>query len=1070
MTIECSTDKRRADVRRAHRNGVDGVEAHDDGSTLTVTFLGKAPRHLSPANLRIDGGRRVTDVRVVDIQIEREDDPELDDRMFVTVDRSGDTSTYRLCVVEKDSYGRPGTTPLRGFDPRYHCADFTFKPQCPRDQDCVSAEPCPPVQHEPPVIDYTARDYDTLRRLLLDRMTLTVPDWKERHIPDLGVTAVELLAYVGDELSYHQDAAATEAYLDTARLRVSVRRHVRLIDYAMHDGCNARTWVALTTDRKLTLEQGDWRFVALDVSQVDPKERPELAPVISDETLEELPPGARFEIFEPIVAEALTIRPAHNEIRFYTWGDAECCIPRGATSATLRDCADADDDDGDARLKLKPGDVLIVEEVLGPRTGAPADADPTHRQAVRLVSVSRSVDKLYDQPILDVAWDPEDALTFPVCVSAVGGPECALIENISVARGNVVLADHGRDLTYCGARRETHPVPPAPVPPLDCAPGPYCPDRPERGPAGDLIATLLEQTRAGEPFDEEAYIDLRRLVGQAALDRAAVDFRAPAPEQTDTLETLLAQLSYPSLRSRWRPVLTYAPVTQATLFPSPGWVSAGQAAVLATIDDRARARLERLLRELEDHDHGRHDHGGGRDEDHSEDSDHSDHSDYGRDHRDRHDGDLDDDDVAWLRILFGQAILDELDLAHHPATALRHLIARFDELLAAKLARLARLVARTQGGEVLPASVGWEIAQTWGEALAAGLDPAGERLAGPAAVALRQDPRDALPAVHVKAYDAIGELAGTWLPRRDLLSAGPRDRWFVGELDDDGRLALRFGDGEHGSKPPPGGELKVRYRVGNGTAGNLGADAINHLVLCCGAMDDGVTEVRNPLPATGGTEPEPLDQVRQLAPLSPRRQRLRAVTAADYAELAGRVSGVQRAAAEIRWSGVGQEVHVAIDPLGAGAPDAMLLAKVARFLDAYRRIGHDLIVEPATLVPIDLELLACVASGFQEGHVRAALRRVLGNRRLADGRLGFFHPDALTFGEPVRVSRLVSVAAAVPGVVSVQVTKLRRLFSPEAGELEEGLLRIGGLEVAQLDNDPDRPEAGRLTINLGGGR
>jgi hypothetical protein len=55
---------------------------------------------------------------------------------------------------------------------------------------------------------------------------------------------------VGDYLSYYQDAIATEAYLGTARQRVSVRRHARLLDYAMHDGCNARVWVQVrvTTD------------------------------------------------------------------------------------------------------------------------------------------------------------------------------------------------------------------------------------------------------------------------------------------------------------------------------------------------------------------------------------------------------------------------------------------------------------------------------------------------------------------------------------------------------------------------------------------------------------------------------------------------------------------------------------------------------------------------------------------------------------------------------------------------------------------------------------------------------
>ena len=80
-----------------------------------------------------------------------------------------------------------------------------------------------------------------------------MPGWKERHAPDLGVTLVEMLAYAGDQLSYYQDAVATEAYLTTARQRASVRRHSRLVDYAMHDGASARTWLVFNSAEDVTL-------------------------------------------------------------------------------------------------------------------------------------------------------------------------------------------------------------------------------------------------------------------------------------------------------------------------------------------------------------------------------------------------------------------------------------------------------------------------------------------------------------------------------------------------------------------------------------------------------------------------------------------------------------------------------------------------------------------------------------------------------------------------------------------------------------------------------------------------
>ena len=83
-------------------------------------------------------------------------------------------------------------------------------------------------------------------------------------MPDIGIALVELLAYVGDYLSYYPDAVATEAYLDTARERISVRRHVRLVDYFLHEGCNARAWVSIRPDNNtehIELDLSDCYFI-----------------------------------------------------------------------------------------------------------------------------------------------------------------------------------------------------------------------------------------------------------------------------------------------------------------------------------------------------------------------------------------------------------------------------------------------------------------------------------------------------------------------------------------------------------------------------------------------------------------------------------------------------------------------------------------------------------------------------------------------------------------------------------------------------------------------------------------
>jgi hypothetical protein len=261
--LDCRDDQRRAQVRAHALTGLDYLEVGPDHVTLTTYFLGKAPESLTePASVVIEGGTRVRGIRAVAIDVDREEDPELDDSLTVRVDREGDFSTYTLRLAALDERGRPTDQPPEGVDPRYAALPFSFKIDCPSDADCAAHAPCPPVDRAEPAQEYLAKDYASFRRLILDRLALVAPDWTERNPADIGVTLVELLAYVGDSLSYYQDAVATEAYLGTARRRISVRRHLRLVDYRLHEGCNARAWVCVQTPQDLTFEAGEVRFEA----------------------------------------------------------------------------------------------------------------------------------------------------------------------------------------------------------------------------------------------------------------------------------------------------------------------------------------------------------------------------------------------------------------------------------------------------------------------------------------------------------------------------------------------------------------------------------------------------------------------------------------------------------------------------------------------------------------------------------------------------------------------------------------------------------------------------------------
>ena len=161
---------------------------------------------------------------------------------------------------------------------------------------------------------------------------------------------------------------------------------------------------------------------------------------------------------------------------------------------------------------------------------------------------------------------------------------------------------------------------------------------------------------------------------------------------------------------------------------------------------------------------------------------------------------------------------------------------------------------------------------------------------------------------------------------------------------------------------------------------------------------------------------------------------------------------------------------MAVDAVGAGGPDADLVALERERLHRVRRIGHDVVVGAGTQVSLSLALCVRVAPDYLTGHVRGAVVQLLGATQ-EPGRIALFDPDRLTFGAPVRLSAIVAAVSAVPGVSGVKISRLARQFGPDDGRaLAEGLLEIDELEVARLDNDASRPDHGLVALVIGGGR
>src|SRR5450631_847390 len=183
-------------------NGIDYLEISSvDQKTLKIYFLHNLPGQpggipvvpmLTKDNILIEGGIRVKNILVQSVSANN-------NVLTILLNGAGDFSIYTLQIANSFT---DTANPPPGFDEQLSSVDFSFKINCPNDFDCKTDVSCPPVVTEDPIIDYLAKDYASFTRLMLDRLSVIMPDWKERHAADLQNALIELLAYVGDHMSY----------------------------------------------------------------------------------------------------------------------------------------------------------------------------------------------------------------------------------------------------------------------------------------------------------------------------------------------------------------------------------------------------------------------------------------------------------------------------------------------------------------------------------------------------------------------------------------------------------------------------------------------------------------------------------------------------------------------------------------------------------------------------------------------------------------------------------------------------------------------------------------------------
>lgn len=1086
MIYQCCDEKRKAAVLgNPTLNGMDylevlGFDAEPLGlqpqTILMVRCLKAAPAGLLPNNVIIAGGESITDITATFVTPASTPPPSMNatqknyftslpeaaDILLIGTSTAGDFSPYTLRLVNSATQAKENpfqvTEVLSGFDLQLTEVEFYFKVECPPFFDCKPLPPiCPPDLPAPPAINYLAKDYGSFRTVMLDRLSQLLPAWNASTEADLGIALAELIAYVGDSLSYRQDAVATEAYLQTARSRISLRRHALLVDYHIHDGCNARTWMQLQVNSPVDLKTGTRFYTTV----------PGMPKTLAGNERAALDLGVI--IFEAM--QDAQLFPEHNEMSFYTWGEANCCLPKGATEATLLD----------SFPDLQVGDVLIFREIVGPQTGNEADADVRHRCAVRLTKVTTQdatgnplVDPLFEKgsgqpitspaqtptPVTEIQWSADDALPFPVCISNTyldSQQKEQTIPNVSKVFGNVVLADHGVSLKGIDlgivprpsilkppnpAADRCNPTPPVPIP---VRYRPLIPDSP--------ITQAVELQLAGSPVTPtivhlltNSFVTLEDTNGLVALTVQAVN-----------------PLSWPDLFGVVAQQNTVNPANfdLSVVYNPPGGAHGMSAApVVETITDLSLASADPnfVLTKVNAHSRfikvpapppGPAPAG------------------FSVTPTQLSSGGTSD-----LKDTGGTTFLT-VEPTNPAAWPPSFGVLTQDDISDPSNFNLLVVYAPVSGGVGVPTPVVVE------QFIGLDLSDIATQTATSKLVTVKSFEDE--PNISFSAYDlmhcdankatpvitltsVLDSDTKTWTAEQDLLADGPTDTDFVLEIESDGTARLRFGDDTNGLRPDSDTQFTAAYRIGNGTAGNVGADTLIH------CSDPTVTKCTNPLGAIGGTDPETADQIRRRAPQAFMTQE-RAITMPDYERVTEMNTEVENAVATLRWTGSWYTAFITAEPKGAGNLTSTLRKDLKKNINRYRLAGQDIELEPPRYVSLQIALTICVDPAYFQSDVEKALSDVLGSRILSDGTKGLFYPDNFTFGQTVYLSRIYAAARKVAGVRSVVAT----VFQPQAVPptsifLLKGEIPLGPFQIARLDNDPSLPDHGQLTLNMEGGK
>ena len=212
-----------------------------------------------------------------------------------------------------------------------------------------------------------------------------------------------------------------------------------------------------------------------------------------------------------------------------------------------------------------------------------------------------------------------------------------------------------------------------------------------------------------------------------------------------------------------------------------------------------------------------------------------------------------------------------------------------------------------------------------------------------------------------------------WSEVPSLFGHRPEELIYTTRVADDGTVTVSFGDGRSGARLPSGRRNVVAgYRKGSGLAGRVDRGTLRTPL----DLPTGLKSVINPMPATGGADPEAIEQARENAPTTVRTFG-RAVSLRDFEDLVRSSGEVAKAHATWVWNGEARAVHLTIAAQEGASFAPEDLARIHASVNAARDPNHALFLDNHVTVPISVHATLTVRPDHsREARSRGGARRV----------------------------------------------------------------------------------------------